>query len=241
MPPNVLVPSVFVFDAYGTLYDTQSVSTLVDELYPGHGPVLSPIWRQKQLEYTWLLTCMGRYEPFGPVTRMSLQFALKSLGLPVEPEPVERLMDKYLRLDPFPDTREALRLLSSRPLAILTNGSRAMIDPLVRNTGMEATFAAVLSVDEVGCFKPRPEVYDLVPRRMGVRPDEVMFVSSNPFDVAGAKAAGFKVGWIRRGGGADDSLDAGGLYRRQRGRLEEYAEPPDHIFASLTDLAGLLG
>jgi 2-haloacid dehalogenase len=224
-----------VFDAYGTLYDTQSVLARAEELCPGKGELVTQLWRLKQLEYTWLRALMQEYADFWEVTRAALDFALKAAG--VEPSEAVRapLMDNYLHLDPYPEAREALTALTGRRLAILSNGSPSMLDALVRNSGLDGWIEAVISVDAARIYKPHPSCYALVGQVLGVAKEEVLFVSSNGFDVGGAKAFGFNVAWIRRGGGG-----AATLYGMLRGRAEELGHTPDHVVAALTDLPKVL-
>jgi 2-haloacid dehalogenase len=224
-----------VFDAYGTLYDTQSVSARAEELCPGQGELIAQLWRMKQLEYTWLRTLLQDYADFREVTRAALDFALKA----AEVEPTDTvgapLMDRYLHLDPYPEAREALAALAGRHLAILSNGSPSMLEPLVRNSGLDQWIEAVISVDAARSYKPHPSCYALVEQRLGLTREEVLFVSSNGFDVAGAKAFGFNVAWIRRG-----DPGATTIYGMLRDRAEELGHPPDHIVSSLADLPRLL-
>jgi 2-haloacid dehalogenase len=187
----------FVFDAYGTLYDVQSVAGLIDEAFPGHGDYITQVWRLKQLEYTWLRSAMG-YRDFWASTRDSLDYTLRTLGLVPEPTLFERLAEAYNNLAPYADARTALEALAHYDRAILSNGSPAMLDALVRNSGFGDLLKAVLSVDAKQIYKPDPRSYELVEERLGVARDEVIFVSSNGFDVAGAKAFGFKVARIER-------------------------------------------
>lgn len=187
-----------VFDAYGTLYDIQSVASVAEAAFPGHGNAITQIWRMKQLEYTWLRSLMERYEDFSVVTRESLIYALNVLGLTYDTDVLARIMDKYVHLDLYDDARDALLALKERKLAILSNGSRDMLGALVRNSGLDRILDATISVDAVKIFKPSPKTYALVETTISVKPDNVMFVSSNPFDVCGARAFGFNVAWIER-------------------------------------------
>lgn len=190
-----------VFDAYGTLFDVQSVVAATEAAFPGQGQAISELWRTKQLEYTWLRSLMERYTDFGSVTRAALRYALRALGLDPDPEIEDRLMEAYRYLDPFPDAVEALRALRGqcpRRLYIFSNGNPAMVEPLVANTGLDKLLDGVLSVDAAKVFKPSPRCYALVPERLGVPAERILFVSSNSFDVLGAKAFGFVVAWIRR-------------------------------------------
>lgn len=190
--------STVVFDAYGTLYDVQSVAAVTDEAFPGYGEMITQIWRIKQLEYSWLRSLMGRYEDFASLTRHSLVYSLKLLGLRYDEALFERIMDKYVHLGVYPDTMSTLEALKGRRLAILSNGSPAMLNDLVRNTGVDRCLEKTISVDAKKIFKPSPAAYTLVEEELGAKPNEVLFVSSNPWDAAGAKAAGFTVAWIER-------------------------------------------
>ena len=233
----------FVFDAYGTLYDVQSVSARVERACPGRGALVTQLWRLKQLEYTWLRTCMDAFEDFSVVTRDSLGYALQVAGL----EPTEALLtdlaDAYLHLTPAPEARDALQFLHGRTRAIFSNGSVAMLDALVRNSGLGGLLEHVISVDGARAFKPSSKAYALIEDVTGVPPAETMFVSSNGFDVAGAKRFGFQVAWIRRGGGpgaAPANADPSDMFKAQRLHAERLGEQPDHVFGSLTDLVGLM-
>lgn len=187
-----------VFDAYGTLYDIQSVAAITDRTFPGYGELITQIWRVKQLEYTWLRSLMRRYEDFSVITRNSLAYTLKILGLSYDDQLFEAIMEKYVHLDLYPDAKDTLKSLKGYKRAILSNGSTQMLTELVRNTGLESILDATISIDSKRIFKPSPEAYSLIEPRLHVSPDEVLFVSSNPWDAVGAKAAGFRVAWIER-------------------------------------------
>ncbi len=205
----------WLFDAYGTLYDVHSVVQACDGCWPGRGAQLSQLWRSKQLEYTWLRSLMGRYEPFSKVTRDALRWSCASLALPLDGAKEEALMGRYLRLDAYPDVPGTLARLAGRK-AILSNGSPDMLAPLVASSGLR--FDAVLSVDELKVYKPSPRVYQLAADRLGTR--DVAFVSSNCWDALGAKSFGFEVYWINRTGAPVDRLDLS----------------PDEMLSSLGDL-----
>jgi 2-haloacid dehalogenase len=190
-------PRAFVFDAYGTLFDVHSVVEAAREI-TSDPQTLSNLWRQKQLEYTWLRSLMGRYEDFWAVTGQALRFALRRLGITAAEAQVEALMSAYLTLAPFPEVPATLRALAGTPLAILSNGSPFMLERVVRGSGLSGAFGHVLSVDEVKIYKPSPRVYELAPRALGVAPGEIVFVSSNAWDVAGAAAFGFTTCWCNR-------------------------------------------
>jgi len=224
-----------VFDAYGTLYDVQSVLAKAEALCPGNGEVVTQIWRLKQLEYTWLRSLLEQYEDFWAVTGASLDFALRAAG--VEPNDTIRrpLMESYLQLDPYPEARAALTALDGRKLAILSNGSPRMLQELVRNSGLDRWIETAISIDSVRAYKPHQSCYALVEPALGVTKAEVLFVSSNSFDVVGAKAFGFKVAWVRRSAGAPATM-----FGMLRGRAEELGHLADHTVLALTDLPGLL-
>lgn len=213
-----------VFDAYGTLLDVHSVATLCEKLFPGRGEALSRLWRAKQLEYTWLRSLMGRYEDFAHVTADALRHACRALELGLQPSHLLHLMDAYDRLAPFPDANEALPAVAQYRRAILSNGSPAMLDAAVRNARLDRHLDAVLSVDSVKSYKPDPRVYQLAVDRFGLQKTQIGFVSSNYWDVVGAKSFGFRVFWINRGGGVPDVLSA----------------VPDAMATKLTELPKLL-
>ena len=192
-----MTPQALVFDAYGTLYDVHSVVRRCEARYPGKGARLSHLWRATQLEYTWQRSLMQRYVPFSQVTREALEYSCAALGLDFD----ESLMDEYLRLEPFPEARAALERLPMKK-AILSNGSPDLLEALVRNSGL--AFDAVLSVDELGVYKPAPQVYALAARKLGTK--NIGFVSSNCWDAMGAKSYGFSVYWINRLGAPVDRL-----------------------------------
>lgn len=237
-----------VFDAYGTLYDIQSVASVTEQAFPGYGEVITQIWRMKQLEYTWLRSLMQRYADFSAVTRESLTYTLDVLGLSHDAATFEKVMDKYLHLDPYPDAKATLTALKERKRAILSNGSRDMLAALVQNSGFAPLLDAVLSVDAVQVFKPSPKTYALVEQALSVKPDEVVFVSSNPFDASGAKAFGFKVAWIERVTSVALAGEARGLqtigplamFKATRLRPDPFGFDPDWTISTLSELPPLL-
>ncbi len=237
----------FVFDAYGTLFDVHSVSQITHQEYPGHGDLVTQVWRLKQLEYTWLRSQMQAYRSFWDISEESLVYTLNAIGLPADSDTIERILDKYLRLDPYPDCHDALAALGRVPLAILSNGNQEMLDALVKNTGLEDVLNHVISVDRAGVFKPNPKAYELVEETLGVKPENVMFVSSNSFDATAAKNFGFQVSWIERvtpKALADDiaSKDVVGpatMFNILRMQLDNFDMDPDHRLTLLTDLTKL--
>lgn len=237
-----------VFDAYGTLYDIQSVAAVTEEVFPGYGDIITQVWRLKQLEYTWLRSLMRRYEDFSVITRDSLAFTLRGLGLTHDDAGFERIMDKYVHLDLYPDARDALAALKGRKLAILSNGSTDMLNALVSNTGLDRVLDATISIDQRKVFKPSPETYSLIEAMLGVVPSEVLFVSSNPFDVAGAKSFGLNVAWIERvtpTALASELADVKRiapltLFKMLRTQLDELGFAPDHRIRALSDLPAVV-
>ncbi len=190
-----------MFDAYGTLFDVNSAAarekaTLGDRWQP-----LADVWRAKQLQYTWLRGLMRRHVDFWQVTGDALDFALAQTGVD-DTALRERLMNVYLQLDAYPEVRETLRHLKERglKLAILSNGSPKMLASAVDNAGLADLLDAVLSVEEVGTFKPDPAVYQLGVDRLGLPAGEMCFLSSNTWDAFAAKAFGYQVVWCNRFG-----------------------------------------
>lgn len=237
-----------VFDAYGTLYDVQSVASVIEEAYPEHGDIITQVWRVKQLEYSWLRTLMGRYEDFWHVTKESLDFTLQQLQLERRDDIFDRLMEKYLNLDPYPDARGALEALHPARLAILSNGSPTMLDALVRNSGFDGLLNGVISIDPQKKFKPDPVTYTMIEAELGVSPDDVLFVSSNAFDACGAKSFGLKVAWIERATpamvaqevAAADVAGPGTMYKILRMGMESLGYEPDYRISALSDLPAIL-
>lgn len=195
----------YVFDAYGTLFDVHSVVEAGRDI-TGDPMRLSVTWRQKQLEYTWLRALMGRYEDFWAVTEAALRFALRHLALQPSEAEIRRLLEAYLALACFPEVKAALQRLAPRPRAILSNGSPRMLDAAMTSSGLGLLLTHVLSVDAVKTYKPSPAVYALGPKALGMPAGDLLFVSSNAWDVAGAKAAGYQVAWCNRSGAPDEEL-----------------------------------
>jgi 2-haloacid dehalogenase len=218
-----------VFDAYGTLFDVQSVQTTAERLLPGHGDALARLWRAKQLEYTWLqslmLSAVQPRDDFAALTAQALDYAVESLGLPLSASARHRLLDAYLDLAPFEDAVDALPRLAPTPRLILSNGTREMLEPLAAATGMSRHLDAILSVDAAGIYKPSPRVYQLAVDHLGLAVPRIGFVSSNGWDAAGAKAFGFTAIWINRSGAP----------------IERHGPKPDAILSSLAELPALLG
>lgn len=194
------------FDAYGTLFDVHSVIARCNRMFPGQGAELSRLWRTKQLEYTWLRSLTGRYEDFWKVTESALVFACRSMRLACPAETCRELMESYLHLDTFLDVKRALGKLSQYKLAILSNGSPKMLAAALENAGLRSAFTDVISADEVKIYKSSPRVYALASQHLGVPDRSVAFVSSNFWDVAGAKSFGFRTCWVNRCNLPEDEL-----------------------------------
>ncbi len=200
--------SIFVFDAYGTLFDVHAAIARHRHEAGPDADRLSDIWRTKQLEYTWTLTLSGHYTDFWTLTARALDFALARVpSVPAALKP--RLLDAYFKLDAFPDARAALRGLKAggHMTGILSNGSPDMLTGAVNNAGLGSDLDAVLSVDVLKMFKPRPEVYRLVTDHYRCAPGDVTFVSSNRWDVMAAVSVGFTGLWVNRSKMPDEYLD----------------------------------
>lgn len=191
-------PQAFIFDAYGTLFDVHSVVVRAGNDIPGDLNALSTLWRQKQLEYTWLRSLMERYEDFWGVTEAALRSAVTQLKIEASDAQLDSLMQAYLFPSAFPDVKLALDALQGVPLAILSNGSPEMLAEAVRRNGLEHYFAEIISVDRAKSYKPSPRVYTLGTEILQIPASEILFVSSNSWDVAGAKAFGYNVCWCNR-------------------------------------------
>jgi len=216
-----------VFDLYGTLYDVHSVAARCESYFPGQGAELSRRWRQKQLEYTWLRSLMGQYRDFEQATLEALVYSCKQLGLALSDEQRAALCEEYLRLAPFPEVPATLKTLNEKGLrlAILSNGSVNSIATVVRNSGLQAQFAELISVDAVQIFKPDMRVYGLAEQRMKLDRSEILFVSSNAWDATGASYYGYRTCWINRSGQ----------------NFEELGRTPDFVAEDLRGLVGVCG
>lgn len=188
----------FVFDAYGTLYDLRSVESAVELSFSAHGRLITHVRRMNQLGYSWLATLMGQYEDFWCLTLRSLEYTLQSLNLSFNVQLLQDIASSYLTLTPFDDAQRCLEQLAPLPRAILSNGTRSMLSTLTANSKLDHLFDHILSVDENRAFKPAPQAYALVEAVLGVGRHEVVFVSSNGFDICGAKSFGFTVVRVAR-------------------------------------------
>jgi len=199
-----------VFDAYGTLFDVYSIQAMAEQLYPGQGATISVLWRDKQIEYTRLITQSDPhpaegskyYLPFWEITKRALEYTLDRLKLQREASKLEELMRQYARLNPFPENLAVLKRLQKEGLttAILSNGSPEMLESAVANAGMGDVLDHLISVDPIRLFKTSPESYGLVQKYMPIEKAEVLFVSSNAWDALGATWFGFTTLWVNRQG-----------------------------------------
>jgi 2-haloacid dehalogenase len=216
-----------VFEAYGTLFDFASAAAGCADVLGDKAAPLATLWRDKQLQYSWLRGLQGRYVPFWQVTGEALDFALETLALPADGPLRARLMDLYRTLGTFPEVPGVLGVLRKAGFAtaILSNGSPEMLASAVAGAGLTGAFDAVISVDEVGSFKPDRRVYQRAVDRLGVPAAAIAFQSSNAWDAHAASAFGMRVVWCNRHGQ----------------RRERLPGAPDHEIHSLADLPALLG
>jgi len=215
-----------VFDLYGTLFDVHSVVQTCERFFPGRGREVSALWRQKQLEYTWLRSLIGQYISFEEATADALAFVCRQLGLQLNLVSRAELCDAYLRLEPFPEVPDALRALRALglPLAILSNGSNHSIHAVVNNAGLASQFAHLISVEIAQVFKPHQTVYALAERALGLPRSNILFVSSNSWDATGAGHFGYPTCWVNRSGNA----------------FEEMGQRPTHTVMGVDQIAQLV-
>ena len=222
---------ICIFDAYGTLFDVNAAARSVAS-EPGRAefaalwPAISESWRRKQLEYTWLRAISDQHCDFWEVTQNGLDWALEKHGADGDPELRERLLALYWELSAFPEVPDMLAALNGadKTCAILSNGSPGMLDGAVTSAGLETLLDSVLSVESVGIFKPSSKVYDLVQAKYNVDRSEILFVSSNGWDVAGATGYGFQTVWVNRAGDPVDRMP----------------HTPNHILNDLSELASMV-
>ncbi len=220
-------PEALAFDMYATLVDPIRIWKQLERYIPDENAVsIARVWRQKQLEFTFRLTAMERYEDFEWVTRRSLEYALNEGGVGLGQTEKDGLIAQYDNLERFADVEEGLSRLKAagHTMIVFSNGTPRMLTALMEAAGLTAYLEGFVSVDEVKAYKPSPRVYRHVAERLGRPIGEVRLVSSNPFDDVGAEAVGMRAAWIDRSGGLFDTMGA----------------PPDVIVGSLTELADVL-
>lgn len=221
-------PEALAFDVYGTLVDPIGIRKDLERHLPaGDAAEVAEVWRHKQLEISFRLTTMERYEDFAWCTRRGLDYALAAAGHELDPGVRDGLIARYDHLEPFPDAAPALTELRDRghTLTVLSNGTPRMLAAILENSGLRPYFSEVISVDEVRVFKPSPRTYHHAADRLGRPPGELRLISSNPFDVIGARSAGLRAAWIDR----------------TVGLFEADGTPPDVVLGKLTGLPGALG
>ena len=219
-----------VFDAYGTIFDVDAAARVLAARPEGaalvpHWPALSQLWRRKQLEYSWLRAAAGAHADFWTVTQDALDWTLEALAI-ADLRPLRGpLLQLYWELPAFPEAATTLGALRARGhmLAMLSNGTPPMLEAATRAAGLSRVFDALLSVEEVGRYKPAPEVYDLVGTRFGTHPSEVLFISANGWDAAAAAAHGFHTVWLNRAG-----LPVERLHGLPDTILPDLSDLPDH-------------
>src|SRR2546421_7012385 len=204
------VSEALAFDMYGTLVDPIRIWKQLEKYIPDDTQRIAEIWRQKQLEFTFRLTAMERYEDFEQVTRKALDYALAAAGSTLAKWQKDALMAQYNDLERFADVEPGLRRLKEAgyTMVVFSNGSPSMLDAIMQAAQLHKYFQSFVSVDEVKVYKPSPKVYRHVAERLGRAIENVRLISSNPFDDIGARNAGMQAAWIDRSGGLFDPLDA---------------------------------
>ena len=214
------------FDMYGTLVDTHGISQHIEQMLPAQGQRVATLWRQSQLEFSFRITLMERYEDFTYLTRKALGYALTATGNTLAAEQQETLLAHYQRLEPFDDVKPGLERLQKAgfPMVIFSNGAPSALTTLLGAAGLRPYFQDVISADDVHIYKPSRRLYHHTASRVGRAPEETRLISANPFDVTGALNAGLHAAWVNRTGSPADPL----------------GQPPDVIVKSLVELAEVL-
>ncbi len=196
-------PKAILFDAYGTLFDVYSVGLLAEQLFAGQGQALSVLWRDKQIEYTRLVTTSNHgahYRPFWDITQAALRYSCKKLGLALTPAHEHQLMNQYRHLSAFPENREVLQALKAKGIVtgILSNGDPDMLAVAVKSAGLDGLLDHVISVDPIRKYKTHPDAYALGPQATGLDARQIAFVSCNGWDALAATWYGFRTLWVNR-------------------------------------------
>lgn len=198
---------LIAFDAYGTLFDVYSMGQLAEEIFPSHGQALALMWRDRQIEYTRLVTMSDpspagskHYLPFWELTIRSLRYVCKRMDLELSATNEKRLMDQYAKVSSFEDSLRVLKTIKDRGIstAILSNGSKEMLTSVVESNGLEPYLDRVVTIEDVRLFKTAPQAYELLLKTFAVKKEEILFVSSNAWDALGARWFGFDVFWVNR-------------------------------------------
>ncbi|GAC89952.1 type II haloacid dehalogenase [Anoxybacillus flavithermus NBRC 109594] len=193
---------------YGTLFDVYSISEKCTHYFSDKGVRISQSWRQKQLEYCFLRQIMGTYIPFHDITKDALQYVCAVEQVYITEEIITDLLQAYLKLSPFAEVKQALEMLQSETLVVFSNGSFNMLHPLLNHSRLANYFRYVVSVDEIKQYKPSPLAYQHVCNRLNMHPKQILFLSSNAWDIAGASHFGFQTAWINRAKTTMDLLSA---------------------------------
>lgn len=219
---------VCVFDMFGTLFDVHSVVEACRDAFGDEGEAFSEAWRREQLEYTWKRSLMGRWVPFWQVTRDSLDATLRVYGRDDDDALRQRLIGAYKKVAPYPDSDAALTVLAEAGIrrVILTNGSGDMVASALQAAGFQDHFERVFSVDDIEVFKPDPRVYAMAHEGLGLEPEQILMVSSHPWDLAGAISYGFQGVWVNRPGGGH--------------HVQNLGFDPTHTVSGMSELATLL-
>lgn len=222
-------PRAVLFDAYGTLFDVYSVGLAAEQLFPGQGQALGVLWRDKQIEYTRLVTTSNggaHYQPFWDLTRAGLRYACKRLALDLTPEREQQLMNQYRHLSAFPENKEVLQALKARGIVtgILSNGDPSMLAVAVKSAGLDGLLDHVISTDSIRTYKTAPEAYALGEQATGLAARQIGFVSCNSWDALAATWFGYRTLWVNR-------------YQLP---FEELGTQPTHTGSSLRDVLTLL-
>ncbi|UOR11697.1 haloacid dehalogenase type II [Halobacillus amylolyticus] len=189
----------YVFDAYGTLFDVHSVKDTIHGHYPEKGPSISEEWRQRQVHYFMIRQLIQGYQPFDTVTKWALVDALAMNDVKYNDETVQKLMDQYQHLQPYSEVSHLAEKNPDKQLTIFSNGTRSMLQPLLENNQLTNTFS-LISADDTKVYKPHPEAYQFAQSKLNQQKEEILFFSSNPWDIAGATHYGFHTAWVNRNG-----------------------------------------
>lgn len=213
-----------IFDVYGTLFDVHSVKTKGDTLFEEKGKEISTLWRQKQIEYSFLRQLMGQYKPFSEITLQSLKYALNPLDISYTKEEITILREMYKELTPYPEVEDVLQKLEHKKLVVFSNGSRDMLEPLIENSSIARCLDMTISVDDIKQYKPTPASYTHALNMLNLKREEILFLSSNGWDISGAKSFGFQTAWINRA----------------RFPIEELDQKPHYIYQDLNGILALV-
>jgi 2-haloacid dehalogenase len=214
-----------VFDVYGTLFDVHSVIEKCEDFFPGRGHEISSLWRTKQLDYSFIRQMIGSYRSFDEMTQNSLRYTCEQLGVTLTKQKERELLQAYLTLTPYEEVAQVLEQLArGYKLAVLSNGSPSMLYPLIEQYRFNPFLDEVISVDDIKQYKPSPQAYFYGLERLRCRREEVLFLSSNTWDITGASTFGFRTVWVNRKNTVFDHLGV----------------QPDAIISDLRELSGVI-